>query len=64
MSKVLKDVVIAVSGDFGRVHTHKMIKQWVDKNGGTFTEQIHEKVTHLICSEINYKNKVKAGTKS
>lgn len=62
MKYPLRQLTIAVTGDFGRVRTHEKLKQWIEKNGGKFVRTISEDVTHLICSKEDYKDGAPLGT--
>ena len=48
---------VAVTGDFGSARSHEKMKQWVEKNGGTFSKEITKSVTHLVCSKEEWKRK-------
>lgn len=62
MKNPLRRLTIAVTGDFGKVRTHEKLKQWIEKNGGTFVRKISDNVTHLICSKEDYKDGAPLGT--
>ncbi|KAL8783499.1 MAG: hypothetical protein Q9195_009369 [Heterodermia aff. obscurata] len=56
MKYPLKRFTIAVTGDFGHARTHEKMKQWTEHNGGEFSREISNEVTHLVCSKEHYKN--------
>ena len=62
MKYPLKRFNIAVTGDFGHARTHEKMKQWTEHNGGEFSREISNKVTHLVCSKEHYKNAAPFGT--
>ena len=55
---------IAVTGDFGPKRTHEKMRQWVEKNGGTFAKDVSKNVTHLVCSKDHYKRNTPMGISS
>ena len=62
MKYPLKGFTIAVTGDFGHARTHEKMKQWTEHNGGEFSREITNKVTHLVCSKEHYKSAAPFGT--
>lgn len=58
MGKTFKDVNVSFVGS----HEHgDKIPQWLKANGGTFSREINENVTHLIASTSAVKKNVEAG---
>ncbi len=57
----LKDLVIAVSGDFGDGKTTENFKRWIGMGGGKFVSTPTEETTHLICTESDWKKKTPYG---
>lgn len=53
----LKDLVIAISGDFGDGKSVENFKRWIASGGGKFTSTPTEETTHLICTESDWKKK-------
>ncbi|KAI9812887.1 MAG: hypothetical protein M1827_004405 [Pycnora praestabilis] len=58
MKDPLKNLTIAVTGDFGEVRSHENLRRWIQSNGGTFSQDIDENVTHLICNKEAWKKKL------
>ena len=58
---LLKDFVIAVTGDFGPDRTEAKIRHLIEENGGAYAANIDSEVTHLVCSLAGYKKKVPKG---
>ena len=46
-------------GDFGK-NTEKIAK-WVKGHGGAVSSEMHEKVTHLVCTKCAWRSKPKLG---
>ncbi|MCJ1233487.1 hypothetical protein MMC14_001445 [Varicellaria rhodocarpa] len=55
---VLRSCVIAVTGDFGKERSIDRIKLWIEFFGGVFSPRIDARVTHLVCSRADYKQRV------
>jgi hypothetical protein len=53
----LKDLVIAVGGDFGDGKSTENFKRWITSGGGKFVPTPTEETTHLICTESDWKKK-------
>ena len=62
MKDPMQRFTIAVTGDFGHKRTHDKMRQWVQKNGGTWSKDINNNVTHLICSKEQFKRKTPMGS--
>ncbi|KAI1355798.1 hypothetical protein F5Y01DRAFT_326319 [Xylaria sp. FL0043] len=59
MPSMLKDCVVAIAGDLDNPEwREEKVKQWVQYWGGTFSEAVDENVTHLLCTEENYKKRI------
>lgn len=52
--KLLKDRVVAATGDFGEARTHDNLKRWVEANGGKWVTTITADITHLIASKEHW----------
>ena len=61
MKDPLKKVVLATTGDFGKDRSDQKIKQWVERQGGTYASKIGPDVTHLVASKSHYKRSTKIG---
>ena len=57
----MQGCTVAVTGDFGLARSHEKMKQWVDRNGGTFSKDITKSVTHLVCSKEEWKRNAPMG---
>jgi NAD-dependent DNA ligase len=55
----LKGCVIVITGDFGEEITQTKVKSWIKFNGGTFSADVNEDVTHLVCSREEWLKKGK-----
>ena len=64
MKNVLKNHVIATSGDFGENITLENLRRWIELNGGQWTGTVTDEVTHLVCSTAHWKRRVGAGSSS
>lgn len=53
-----KRCTIAVTGHFGEDRDVDRMKQWIENNGGTFSNVVDGKVTHLIRSEEDFEKNV------
>ncbi|KAI0526529.1 hypothetical protein F5B22DRAFT_586323 [Xylaria bambusicola] len=59
MPSILKNCVVSIAGDLDdNDWREEKVKQWVKYQGGKFTDTIDENVTHLLCTEANYKKKI------
>ncbi|KAK5629646.1 hypothetical protein RRF57_005361 [Xylaria bambusicola] len=59
MPSILKNCVVSIAGDLDdNEWREEKVKQWVKYQGGKFTDTIDESVTHLLCTEANYKKKI------
>jgi NAD-dependent DNA ligase len=61
MKEILKNNVIAITGDFGKQRTPEALKRWIESNGGHYVTKIDENTTHLICSHEAWKKQVGVG---
>jgi hypothetical protein len=58
---IFKDCVVSIAGDLDdHAWREEKVKQWVQYWGGTFSHIVDSNVTHLLCTEGNYKKKVTA----
>ncbi|KAM5442306.1 hypothetical protein MferCBS31731_002681 [Microsporum ferrugineum] len=53
MGKAFKNVTLSVIGEFGP-KTDKF-KQWVEANGGKFSKEVNDQVTHLLSTKEAFK---------
>jgi hypothetical protein len=60
----LKDLVIAVSGEFGHGRNTENFKRWITAGGGKFVSTPTEETTHLICTDSDWKKKAHYGKPS
>ncbi|KAI0802625.1 hypothetical protein GGR55DRAFT_419799 [Xylaria sp. FL0064] len=59
MPSMLKDCVVAIAGDLDNPEwREEKVKQWVQYWGGTFSDEVNDNVTHLLCTEENYKKRI------
>lgn len=59
MPSIFKYCVVAIAGDLDdSAWKQEKVKQWVQYWGGTFSEIVDGNVTHLLCTEENFKKKV------
>ena len=59
MPSILTNCVVAIAGDLDDNEWRKeKVKQWVKYQGGKFSDTVDETVTHLLCTEENYKRKI------
>ena len=61
MKGILKNHLIAITGDFGNARSHENIKRWIELNGGDWASSVKPGITHLLCSEAHWKRKVGSG---
>ena len=61
MKDPMQRFTIAATGDFGHQRTHDKMRQWVEKNGGKWSKDVTEHVTHLVCSKEHFKKKTLMG---
>lgn len=54
MGKTFRNIHLASTNDFEPAKNDK-IKGWVEHNGGTFTKEITQDVTHLVASTKAWK---------
>lgn len=54
MPGTFSSLVVASTNDFPGTQ-NESIKRWVEANGGVFLKEIHDNVTHLICSKKAWK---------
>ena len=59
--KIFAGLVIAQTGDFGTSRTHDKIEGWILSAGGTLARTIGADITHLLCTEEDWKKKVAKG---
>ena len=59
MGNTFRNINVSLAGDFGP--KGDKIKQWVEANGGTFSKELNEEVTHVISTQNAYRKKVAAG---
>ncbi|PSN66185.1 hypothetical protein BS50DRAFT_635337 [Corynespora cassiicola Philippines] len=57
---VLSRQVISATGNFGHGKSNDQLRRWVDANGGQWMPKPGDGLTHLICSESDWKRKVPA----
>jgi len=57
----LKNLVIAVGGDFGVGKSIENFKRWITLGGGKFVTDLTEETTHLICTDLDWKKKKSYG---
>ncbi|KAI1180353.1 hypothetical protein F4777DRAFT_574114 [Nemania sp. FL0916] len=58
---ILKDCVVSIAGDLDdHDWREEKVRQWVQYWGGTFTSTVDDSVTHLLCTEKNFKHKISA----
>jgi hypothetical protein len=56
---IFKDCVVAIAGDLTDYEwREEKVRQWVSYWGGTFTPNVDDTVTHLLCTESNFKKKI------
>ncbi|KAI0903956.1 hypothetical protein F4823DRAFT_635023 [Ustulina deusta] len=59
MPSIFKYCVVAIAGDLDdSAWKQEKVKQWVQYWGGTFSEIVDGNVTHLLCTEENFKKKI------
>ena len=61
MPSVFRGFTIAFSGDFGKTATLPKMQNWLRTAVGTYSSEIDEHVTHLVCSLDNFKKNVPMG---
>ncbi|KAI8634966.1 hypothetical protein F5Y19DRAFT_132158 [Xylariaceae sp. FL1651] len=55
---IFKDCVVAIAGELGHEHWKEdKVKGWVSVWGGTFSSTVDASVTHLLCTQDNFKQK-------
>jgi hypothetical protein len=64
MPKAFAHFTIAISGDFGKERTLEDLKRWISKNGGNYSKNVDQNVTHLVCSKEHYKKESQAVKKA
>ena len=52
---------VGVMRNFDKDRAVDRMKQWIEKNGGTFSSVVNAKVTHLIRSGVGFGKNVKKG---
>ncbi|KAF2102650.1 hypothetical protein NA57DRAFT_71639 [Rhizodiscina lignyota] len=60
MAPLLKNYIIAATGDFGQARSHDNLRRWVEANGGKWASTVTKLVTHLIVSKDHWKRQVAA----
>lgn len=58
MGHTFHHINVSLAGDFGP--KGDKIKQWVEANGGTFSKELNEEVTHVISTQNAFRKKVPA----
>jgi twin BRCT domain len=53
VGKSFRKVNLAHTDDFG--NKNDKIRLWVINNGGTFSKELNNEVTHLVCSKKAWK---------
>ncbi|KAI1426034.1 hypothetical protein F5Y12DRAFT_794972 [Xylaria sp. FL1777] len=68
MPSLLKDCVVSIAGDLDDpAWKEEKVRQWVQYWGGKFSDIVDNNVTHLLCTEQNFRKKtgpVKAALKN
>jgi hypothetical protein len=54
---IFKNITIAIAGDLGGQWSDTNITRWVTQREGTFSQQMDESATHLICSQDEFKKR-------
>ena len=57
----LRNLIIAITGDFGERRGIDKMKQWIHFNDGRFATEISSQVTHLVCSKDHFKKRTMMG---
>jgi hypothetical protein len=58
---ILKHCVVAIADDLEDYDwREEKVRQWVSYHGGKFSSTVEANVTHLLCTEANFKKKVAA----
>lgn len=56
---ILKDCVVSIAGDLEDYEwREEKVKKWVQYWGGKFSDMEDGNVTHLLCTEKNFKKKI------
>ncbi|TGJ82925.1 hypothetical protein E0Z10_g5863 [Xylaria hypoxylon] len=56
---IFKDCIVSIAGDLNDYRwSEEKVKQWVRHWGGTFSSIVDANVTHLLCTEENFKKKI------
>lgn len=58
---IFRGLTIAVAGDLGGQWTDINIARWVELREGRFTRAMDESVTHLVCSNEEFRRKSSMG---
>lgn len=48
---IFKNVVLAAAGPLPGQFTDENLAKWIELRKGTFSRELHERVTHLLCTE-------------
>ena len=59
--RLFRNLDIAITGDFGGDRTIGKQKDWIQAHGGRYSRFMSSHVTHMVCSEEHYKQKVALG---
>ncbi|KAI9845182.1 MAG: hypothetical protein M1837_005067 [Sclerophora amabilis] len=57
MKKILKNLTIGITGEFGEPRSHKNLQRWIEMNDGTHASVIDENTTHLVCTLEDFRKK-------
>ena len=60
MGRTFARIILCSTDDF-LSHKNDKIKGWVEHNGGTFSKEMHPKVTHLLASKQAWKRYIPIG---
>ena len=59
--KIFKNLTIAVAGTLKKGVTNAQIETWVTLRAGKFSHGMNDSVTHLVCSEEDWKGRSPMG---
>ena len=63
MGRTFARIILCSTDDFPS-HKNDKVKGWVEHNGGTFSKEMHPKVTHLLASKQAWQTYYPIGTSS
>jgi len=56
MPSILSGAIVSVISGHGK-YTEAEVSRWVTSNSGRFSHDLNETVTHVLCTEQDYKAK-------